>query len=269
MSNPMSNNPNQKRSKGRRKVEMKKMSNGSNLQVTFSKRRSGLFKKASELCTLCGAEVALIVFSPADKAFSFGHPSVGEIIDKYKMRCPPYNQDLGTIQFIEAHRNSNVRELNALLTNINADLETEKKCSDELNQQCKVVQEQCWWATPIQEMNNPEQLDQLKLALENLKKNVLNHVEKQLSIQGAAANNTPPQFFAGGSSSSSNNNLQLSQLFPAPPPSQVFPVRQPHQMLHNQPMMMPNHLFDGAGMMHHSTFSNNNIDRFGPPSRLF
>ncbi|XP_019427409.1 PREDICTED: agamous-like MADS-box protein AGL62 [Lupinus angustifolius] len=265
MSNPTPNS-NPKKSKGRRKVEMKKMTNGSNLQVTFSKRRSGLFKKASELCTLCGAEVALIVFSPAHKAFSFGHPSVGAIIDKYKMRCPQYNQDIGTMQFIEAHRNSNVRELNALLTNINADLETEKKCSDELNQQRKVLQEQCWWATPIQEMNNPEQLDQLKLALKNLKKDVLGHVEKQLSNQGGAANNPQSQFFAGGSSSS-NNNLQLSQLFPAPPPSQVFPVHQPHQMLHNQPMMMPNHLFDGSGMMHHPTF--NNMDGFGPASRIY
>ncbi|CAL0300351.1 unnamed protein product [Lupinus luteus] len=264
MSNPVSITD-QKRSKGRRKVEMKKMTNGSNLQVTFSKRRSGLFKKASELCTLCGAEVALIVFSPADKAFSFGHPSVGAIIDKYKMRCPQYNQDVGTMQFIEAHRNSNVRELNALLTSINADLETEKKCSDELNQQRKVVQEQCWWATPIQEMKNHEQLDQLKLALENLKKDVVGHVEKQLSNQGGAANNPQSQFFAGASSSS-NNNLQL---FQAPPPSQVFPVHQPHQMIHNQPMMMPNPHFDAAGMMHHPTFINNNMNGFGPVNGLY
>ncbi|KAL9317338.1 hypothetical protein ACSQ67_013855 [Phaseolus vulgaris] len=53
-----------KKSRGRQKIEMKKMSKESNLQVTFSKRRTGLFKKASELCTLCAADVALVVFSP-------------------------------------------------------------------------------------------------------------------------------------------------------------------------------------------------------------
>ncbi|XP_075095323.1 agamous-like MADS-box protein AGL62 [Nicotiana tabacum] len=72
-----------KRSKGRQKVDMVKMQNESNLQVTFSKRRAGLFKKASDLCTLCGAEVALVVFSPGCKPYSFGHPNVNETIDKY------------------------------------------------------------------------------------------------------------------------------------------------------------------------------------------
>lgn len=66
---------------GRRKVEMVKMTNESNLQVTFSKRRSGLFKKASELCTLCDVEIALIVFSPSGKVFSFGHPDINILLD--------------------------------------------------------------------------------------------------------------------------------------------------------------------------------------------
>ncbi|KAL5070421.1 hypothetical protein RYX36_021308 [Vicia faba] len=48
---------------------MKKMSNESNLQVTFSRRRSRLFKKFSELCTLCDAEIALLVFSPSEKLY--------------------------------------------------------------------------------------------------------------------------------------------------------------------------------------------------------
>ncbi|KAL7191621.1 hypothetical protein ACSBR2_023659 [Camellia fascicularis] len=40
---------------------MTKMENESNLEVTFSKRRSGLLKKASELSILCGAEALLDV----------------------------------------------------------------------------------------------------------------------------------------------------------------------------------------------------------------
>nr|GEZ75554.1 putative UDP-glucuronosyl/UDP-glucosyltransferase [Tanacetum cinerariifolium] len=40
------------------------------LQVTFSKRRTGLFKKASELCVLTGAQVAIFVNSPADRIIS-------------------------------------------------------------------------------------------------------------------------------------------------------------------------------------------------------
>lgn len=78
-----------RKNKGRQRIEMTRMSKESNLLVTFSKRRSGLFKKASELCTLCGAEIAIVVFSPGKKAFSFGHPSVGAIVDRFLSRTPP------------------------------------------------------------------------------------------------------------------------------------------------------------------------------------
>lgn len=52
-------NQSQRKGKGRQKIDMVKIENKTNLQVTFSKRRAGLFKKASELIsTLCGAESA-------------------------------------------------------------------------------------------------------------------------------------------------------------------------------------------------------------------
>ncbi|KAK1577760.1 hypothetical protein Q3G72_024568 [Acer saccharum] len=51
----------------RQKIEIKKIDNTSARQVTFSKRRRGLFKKAHELSTLCDAEIALIVFSSTGK----------------------------------------------------------------------------------------------------------------------------------------------------------------------------------------------------------
>lgn len=108
-----------KKSKGRQKVEMVKMTKESNLQVTFSKRRSGLFKKASELCTLCGAEVAIIAFSPGKKVFSFGHPNVEMLVNRFITRNPP--QISGTMQLIEAHRNASVRELNMQLTQVYID----------------------------------------------------------------------------------------------------------------------------------------------------
>lgn len=129
-----------RRSKGRQKIEMKKMTNESNLQVTFSKRRTGLFKKASELCTLCGAEVALIVFSPGEKVFSFGHPTVDMVVDRFLTRAPQPAQDAGTMQLIEAHRSANVRDLIAQFTQVSAQLDAEKKRSDELNHMRRATQ---------------------------------------------------------------------------------------------------------------------------------
>ncbi|WMV51111.1 hypothetical protein MTR67_044496 [Solanum verrucosum] len=53
---------------GRQMIKIAKIDVNNHLQVTFSKRCSGLFKKAGELCTLCGVEIAIIIFSHSRKA---------------------------------------------------------------------------------------------------------------------------------------------------------------------------------------------------------
>jgi pheromone receptor transcription factor len=68
-----------KKTKGRQKIEMEKIENEDDRLITFSKCRSSIYKKASELVTLCGAEVGVVIFSPARKPFSFGHPSVESV----------------------------------------------------------------------------------------------------------------------------------------------------------------------------------------------
>jgi hypothetical protein len=55
----------------RGRVELRRIEDRTSRQVRFSKRRSGLFKKAFELSLLCDAEVALLVFSPAGKLYEY------------------------------------------------------------------------------------------------------------------------------------------------------------------------------------------------------
>ncbi|XP_056683094.1 truncated transcription factor CAULIFLOWER A isoform X2 [Spinacia oleracea] len=70
---------------GRGRVQLKKIENKINRQVTFSKRRSGLVKKAHEISVLCDAEVALIVFSHREKLFEYSSDSAMEtILEKYE-----------------------------------------------------------------------------------------------------------------------------------------------------------------------------------------
>ena len=52
-------------------MELKRIENKINRQVTFAKRRNGLLKKAYELSVLCDAEVALIIFSNRGKLYEF------------------------------------------------------------------------------------------------------------------------------------------------------------------------------------------------------
>ncbi|MFS7945658.1 putative transcription factor MADS-type1 family [Helianthus anomalus] len=68
------------KSEGRQKIQMARMEKASNLLVTFSKRRCGLFIYASEFSILCGVEIAIIVFFSGKKVFSFGHHQYVEMI---------------------------------------------------------------------------------------------------------------------------------------------------------------------------------------------
>ncbi|XP_071693660.1 agamous-like MADS-box protein TM6 [Rutidosis leptorrhynchoides] len=60
---------------GRGKIEIKKIENNTNRQVTYSKRRNGIFKKAHELSVLCDAKVSLIMFSNTGKFHEYISPS--------------------------------------------------------------------------------------------------------------------------------------------------------------------------------------------------
>ncbi|KAL5700324.1 Floral homeotic protein [Ranunculus cassubicifolius] len=60
---------------GRGKIEIKKIENDTNRQVTYSKRRTGIVKKARELTVLCDAQVSLIMFSNTGKLSEYISPS--------------------------------------------------------------------------------------------------------------------------------------------------------------------------------------------------
>ncbi|PNT73501.1 hypothetical protein BRADI_2g59119v3 [Brachypodium distachyon] len=69
----------------RGRVELRRIEDRTSRQVRFSKRRSGLFKKAFELALLCDAEVALLVFSPAGKLYEYSSSlSIEGTYDRYQ-----------------------------------------------------------------------------------------------------------------------------------------------------------------------------------------
>ncbi|CAI9115903.1 OLC1v1016916C1 [Oldenlandia corymbosa var. corymbosa] len=69
---------------GRVKLQIKRIENTTNRQVTFSKRRNGLIKKAYELSVLCDVDVALIMFSPSGRLSIFsGNKSIEDVMARY------------------------------------------------------------------------------------------------------------------------------------------------------------------------------------------
>ncbi|KAL3819775.1 hypothetical protein ACJIZ3_005680 [Penstemon smallii] len=68
---------------GRGKIEIKKIENVNSRQVTFSKRRNGLMKKAKELSVLCDAQIAVLIFSSTGKFYEFASSRMEQILAKY------------------------------------------------------------------------------------------------------------------------------------------------------------------------------------------
>ncbi|MED6221298.1 Agamous-like MADS-box protein agl21, variant 2 [Stylosanthes scabra] len=78
---------------GRGKIAIRRIDNTTNRQVTFSKRRSGLMKKAKELSILCDAQIGLIVFSCTAKLYEFASTSMKAITERYnKIKEDDHNQ---------------------------------------------------------------------------------------------------------------------------------------------------------------------------------
>ncbi|KAF3497843.1 hypothetical protein DY000_02054297 [Brassica cretica] len=63
----------------RGKIEIKRIEDVTSRQVTFSKRRKGLLKKAHELSVLCDAQVAAIVFSQKGRLYDFASSETGSV----------------------------------------------------------------------------------------------------------------------------------------------------------------------------------------------
>ncbi|GMI65721.1 AGAMOUS-like 18 [Hibiscus trionum] len=68
---------------GRGKIEIKRIENLNSRQVTFSKRRNGLLKKAKELSILCDAEVGVIIFSSTGKVYQWSNTSMDHTLSRY------------------------------------------------------------------------------------------------------------------------------------------------------------------------------------------
>nr|TKW23399.1 hypothetical protein SEVIR_4G289404v2 [Setaria viridis] len=94
---------------GRGKIEIKRIENATNRQVTYSKRRTGIMKKARELTVLCDAEVAIIMFSSTGKYHEFCSPGtdIKTIFDRYQ-------QAIGTSLWIEQYERtlSHLKDIN-------------------------------------------------------------------------------------------------------------------------------------------------------------
>ncbi|CAK9179044.1 unnamed protein product, partial [Ilex paraguariensis] len=174
-------NKGKRESKGRRKIEIKKIENMNRLQVTFSKRRAGLFKKAGELSLLTGAEIAMFAQSSHGRVFTFGHPNADAVVERYltgdvQKTKPTTGCGSCTGEDVKRH----LEELEKL--------EAEKARLEEMNKE--VVAKGMsnggfWWERDVNGMGL-EELEQFMKALKELKISVDKKVDEKAMARGSS-----------------------------------------------------------------------------------
>ncbi|PWA93042.1 Transcription factor, MADS-box [Artemisia annua] len=184
------NNMNKKTSQGRKKIEIKKIEENNSRQVTFSKRRNGLFKKAAELCVLTGAKIAIIVNSPGGRVFAFGHPNVDALINTY-LANEKNNVDVEVDMSLPALQTN---EFNQHYAEVSRELELEKRRKDMIPEKSS---SEFWFNEPIDGLDVAE-LEQYLSSLQELKRKVLTRADELMMMNNAPAlfgpninNNTP------------------------------------------------------------------------------
>ncbi|KAL8468450.1 hypothetical protein ACS0TY_031605 [Phlomoides rotata] len=179
-----------KKSQGRRKIEMKFIEDENARVVTFSKRRAGLFKKATELSILCGAQIALIIFSFGGRAYSFGHPDVDSVLGHFRNRDPfPNVQDSVHAMRIRA---AMLQELKNEFDQKTEELKTKKRRGRQLEAE---LENSVFHITPEKlETMDLEQLKQLKEKMEKLKGYVRRQAiaRSQVNVAGPSNVVKPP-----------------------------------------------------------------------------
>ncbi|KAI0518803.1 hypothetical protein KFK09_006239 [Dendrobium nobile] len=195
---------NKKRSIGRQKIEIKPIKKEEARQVCFSKRRNGLFKKASELSTLCGAEICIVVFSPAGKAFSFGHPSVDVVAHRFLADAPALPS------LCEPFVAATAIKLNEDYAQLNAFLEKEKMRRAALDEALTAPQlgtDKPFWRNGELESMGLEELEELRGQLTQLRSAVAERANQLLAMQQAYQRLLPQ---SSGNNSFSDNRLLLA-----------------------------------------------------------
>ncbi|KAL4658912.1 myocyte-specific enhancer factor 2B [Arapaima gigas] len=82
--------PKCERRMGRKKIQISRILDQRNRQVTFTKRKFGLMKKAYELSVLCDCEIALIIFNSTNRLFQYASTDMDKVLLKYTEYSEPH-----------------------------------------------------------------------------------------------------------------------------------------------------------------------------------
>ncbi|RYR24993.1 hypothetical protein Ahy_B02g058615 [Arachis hypogaea] len=163
-----------KKTKGRQKIEIKRIENKKNCQIAFTKRKDGLLKKANELKSLCDAGVDLIIYSSSGKAYYYGDSSLKTMNMALSNEQQPQgsNQFLGYIMegMSRMDMQNLIKKNDSLVDRLNAEKERAKTFSRIL----KTIKNDNitnWWDMIGQSCEKDKEIEEILVVLQQTLKN--------------------------------------------------------------------------------------------------
>ncbi|KAL5749195.1 hypothetical protein ACOSP7_023798 [Xanthoceras sorbifolium] len=179
---------------GRVKLKIKRLESTSNRQVTYSKRRNGVLKKAKELSILCDIDIVLLMFSPTGRPTLFHgqRSNIEEVIARFS-QLTPQERAKRKLESLEALKKT-FKKLDHDV-NIEDFLGASTQTVEELTNQVRLLQAQLreghkrlsYWSNPdkidsmehLRQMENSlrESMSRIRLHKENIEKHQLMSLE--------------------------------------------------------------------------------------------
>lgn len=105
---------------GRKKIKIERIADERNRQVTFTKRKNGLMKKAMELSVLCDCDIALVIYNSHAKLYQYSSGNIEDVLRRFHTECAEAhevrnNQDLFD-QHFSSQADTSARGKNAAST---------------------------------------------------------------------------------------------------------------------------------------------------------
>ncbi|XP_077942911.1 myocyte enhancer factor 2cb isoform X18 [Gasterosteus aculeatus] len=126
---------------GRKKIQITRIMDERNRQVTFTKRKFGLMKKAYELSVLCDCEIALIIFNSTNKLFQYASTDMDKVLLKYTEYNEPHesrtNSDIVEALSKKENKGSESPELETALLLTPSTEEKYKQINEEFDHMIK------------------------------------------------------------------------------------------------------------------------------------
>ncbi|OEL20538.1 hypothetical protein BAE44_0018443 [Dichanthelium oligosanthes] len=194
--------PTKKTSKGRQKIEIRRIENKESRQVSLCKRKGGIIKKCSELHLLSGAHVAIAIFSKKEEqpqggevpavtggrpsrggnVFAMGTPSVDHVLRRFAPLpgdelLPGSLEDTRAAAAERAVMEATAREVKETEALVEAEKKRMQAIGEKVVKAAEAAGKRFWWEVDVEALGEAE-LPEFARALQRVREIVQREADK-------------------------------------------------------------------------------------------